>query len=479
MANTPRYSLDLYSFFNADPPVEESGTQGSIIPRPTPNVAAPVVEDPTKEVYSFMPTMAQLIEAEYPQGLSRATLPKDRFSLTKSVLEDYLNDLTPSGDDRLLLDEQGRPAESFRPTMRNAEQTAPVGDTETMRPTMAPERVAEEEAATEEPVVEEATREVGPTTQRLLDGETVFTSNTAESKAVIERLGSDFNAASRDDVRVLQKTLRDMAGPSNVDVGSIDGQWGIKGRNALWTFQLRAGLDPTGEMDEATAKALNNPSTLDPRDAEPIDVDALEDPAAKMLIAVEGLRMMPYELNSSRSGRSGLTFGAGIDVGQHTAESLKENFGFTDAMVEDFGVYHPETNPTGWIGRRPRGRPGTDLRNQDHAAMAQEYRRQREAGELPAVSENWVLENVKPVYNLYTGRAKRRYNELYGAGSWDELPEEAQAIPVLETYRGDPLNDLQLAQLRDGNYLAAARLARKRSRVPGLVKVLRPFGHES
>lgn len=148
MSNTPRYSLDLYSFFNEDPPAEESTTQSGIIPRPTPNVAAPVVEDPTKEVYGFMPTMTQLIEAEYPQGLSRATLPKDRFSLTKSVLEDYLNDLTPSGDDPLLLDEQGRPAESIRPVMRNADLTAPVGDTESMRPTMAPERVAEAEAPT-------------------------------------------------------------------------------------------------------------------------------------------------------------------------------------------------------------------------------------------------------------------------------------------------------------------------------------------
>ena len=78
-----------------------------------------------------------------------AGLTKDNVALQEEALQEYLSSLTPSGDDPLLLDEQGRPAESFRPIMRNAELTTPVGNTETVRPKPRPARVAEEPAASE------------------------------------------------------------------------------------------------------------------------------------------------------------------------------------------------------------------------------------------------------------------------------------------------------------------------------------------
>ena len=306
-----------------------------------------------------------------------------------------------------------------------------------------------------------------------------------DRKVTISRLGSSFGDASRDDVKVLQTTLRDMAGPSEVEVGSIDGQWGTKGRNALWAFQLRSGIDPTGEMNEETATALNGPSdSLDPRLSK-INVDSLQEPSSKMLVGVEALKLMPYELNSNRLGRSGLTFGAGIDVGQHSAAYLKNNFNFTDEMIDEFGVYDAETNPEGWIGRNPAspskggqgGNLGTAARNRVHAEMAAEYRRQREAGELPVVAEKWILENIKPVYDEYVGKPKVKYDSLYGSGSWGELPEEAQAIAVLENYRGDGVNPAQLRLLREGDFFGAARAAKKSSRSPAMIKVLRELGH--
>lgn len=305
-------------------------------------------------------------------------------------------------------------------------------------------------------------------------------------KETLTNLGSSFDAASRDDIRVLQKTLRDMEGPTNVDVGGIDGRWGTKGRNALWAFQLRAGISPTGEMDEATAEALNSPSDyLDPRSSA-VDASTLDTPASKMLVGVEALKLMPYELNSSRQGRSGLTFGAGIDVGQHTAARLKRDFNFTDDMIEEFGVYNAETNPSGWIGRNPAhpskggqgGNKGTTTRNRVHAEMATEYRRQREAGELPVVSEKWITENVRPVYDLYVAKPKGSYNNLYGSGAWDDLPEEAQAIAVLENYRGDGVNNAQMRLLNEGNYIGAARAATKSSRAPAMIKILNSYGHQ-
>jgi len=329
-----------------------------------------------------------------------------------------------------------------------------------------------------------------PVPEKVMPEPFVYDENEQQAfearKETITDLGASFDTASRDDIRVLQKTLRDMEGPTKVDVGGIDGRWGTKGRNALWAFQLRAGISPTGEMDEETAKALNSPADyLDPRGST-VDASALDTPASKMLVGVEALKLMPYELNSSRQGRSGLTFGAGIDVGQHTAARLKRDFNFTDDMIEEFGVYNAETNPSGWIGRNPAhpskggqgGNKGTTARNRVHAEMATEYRRQREAGELPKVSEKWIAENVRPVYDLYVTKPKESYNNLYGSGAWAELPEEAQAIAVLENYRGDGVNNAQMRLLNEGNYIAAARAARKSSRAPAMIEILNSYGHQ-
>lgn len=123
MSETPRYSLDLYSIFNAERPAEEQTEpqQESIISRPTGQQATPDAEQEGYSPYGFLPTMAELIDAEYPQGLSRATLPTmDRFSVQQEELNAYL---TP---------------------LQEALQTRPVGDTETVRPQMRPEREVEE-----------------------------------------------------------------------------------------------------------------------------------------------------------------------------------------------------------------------------------------------------------------------------------------------------------------------------------------------
>jgi LysM repeat protein len=302
-------------------------------------------------------------------------------------------------------------------------------------------------------------------------------------KLTITKLGKDWDNKNSEDVKILQSVLSNIGGAIPPKVGSIDGAWGKKGRNALWAFQVRAGITPTGEMNEETAAALNAPDTLDPRKTKGSAPVTRKD--IKQLVAAEDFRVMPYELNSSRSGRSGLTIGAGIDVGQRTAQELKDDFGFTDAMIEEFGVYDAATNPTGWIGRNPAdpskggqgGAPGTAARNRVHAEMAAEYERQRLAGELPVIDESWLVDNMADVYDEYVPAVKEAYEEAYGDGSWDALPAEVQAMPVLETYRGDPINNGMLLAMSEGRYFDAANLAVKSSRKNSYKKVLRAEGH--
>jgi len=304
-----------------------------------------------------------------------------------------------------------------------------------------------------------------------------------DDKYVITRLGGDWDNKNRDDVKVLQSLLGNMGGAIPPKTGAVDGLWGAKGRNALWTFQVRAGLKPTGEMNTETSKALNAPDTLDPRKAAGSAPVTRKD--IKQLVAAEDFRVMPYELNSNKSGRSGLTIGAGIDVGQRTAQELKDDFGFTDAMIEEFGVYDASTNPSGWIGRNPAapnkggqgGAPGTAARNNVHAEMADEYERQRVAGELPVIKESWLVDNMADVYDEYVPAVKEAYEEAYGDGSWDALPAEVQAMPVLETYRGDPINNDMLLAMSEDRYFDAANLAVKSSRKNSYKKILRAEGH--
>lgn len=83
-----------------------------------------------------------------------AGLTKDKYALQEEAVREFLDILTSSGDDPLVVDEQGRPAESFRPTMRPAELMAPVDDTETVRPVMRP--VSREEDTTMVPTTSTA-----------------------------------------------------------------------------------------------------------------------------------------------------------------------------------------------------------------------------------------------------------------------------------------------------------------------------------
>ena len=110
-----------------------------------------------------------------------AGLDKDKYALQEEALREYLSSLTPSGDDRLLLDEQGRPAESFGSTMR-------------------PERVVEEEVLVEEEPV-----------RGLMDR------MTSEQRSALSDKGSEVNIARQHTITDTQGNFSNAELRSSVD----------------------------------------------------------------------------------------------------------------------------------------------------------------------------------------------------------------------------------------------------------------------
>lgn len=150
----------LRRIYGAEPeePTTEEAPTNTLVPRPTQkaNSEAPVTGyDPM----DFLGTMGEYMRSAYDYVFDEDSPTNDRLDANDAAFQEFVyqglgstGDFLPPSDlsyvdpkdDLLLLDEQGRPAEGFRPSMRNAEQTAPVGETETVRPTSRPERATEE-----------------------------------------------------------------------------------------------------------------------------------------------------------------------------------------------------------------------------------------------------------------------------------------------------------------------------------------------
>ena len=142
MSNTtPRYSIDLYALFDQEAPAQEEQPQTGLMPRPTGQQATPDAEQEGYSPYGFLPTMAELTDAVYPQGLSRATLPtRDRFSVQQDELNSYLTPLQQALQTQAI-----GATEIMRPQVRDYNTLGPGSSPLTStRPMMNPDRETEE-----------------------------------------------------------------------------------------------------------------------------------------------------------------------------------------------------------------------------------------------------------------------------------------------------------------------------------------------
>ena len=269
-----------------------------------------------------------------------------------------------------------------------------------------------------------------------------------------------------------------------------------------------AGTTPAaGGTDLMSSPQENTEQTQESFDAEmePLASNVVfSNPQMSLIVALEGFKAEPYSLNSDTNlapleHRSGLTVANGLDVGQHTRDSLLE-LGFTESIIDKFGdwiglnpdtivdpdysvpaedltltniqeivgatadgIYGPATErriltyladngqpepsrnvSNGNGGRRPRTPAEWQeilldgvRRVRGHSAMADTFQQDKDNGTLPSFSLA-ELETMaeKSWQTLGIDKAKR----IYGEG-FDNLSDSVKAVLASEVYVSGDLND--------------------------------------
>jgi len=221
-----------------------------------------------------------------------------------------------------------------------------------------------------------------------------------------------------------------------------DGAFGKGSKEKLKAWQYVHGVPTTGELDEVTMEALKDPNTYDPREI--TRDNFIQTPTFDLLKGVEGFEEEAYLGLIDAGHKSGLTVGAGLDFGQHTRQALLDK-GLPQAMVD-------KAADAGWIGLNPdtiidplTGNPvsqgsGTkaERRARGETLLKAKLSEQKTAGTFPEFTFEELAESAPIMYKPYEDAAKRDYDRVEGAGSFDALKTGTKAALATEKYhRGE------------------------------------------
>lgn len=250
-----------------------------------------------------------------------------------------------------------------------------------------------------------------------------------------------------------------------------DGKFGKGSKAKLKAWQYVHELPTTGELDEITIAALKENSTYDPREI--TRDDFIQTPTFDLLKGVEGFEEDAYIGKISANFKSGLTVGAGIDFGQHTRQGLLDK-GLPVTLVD-------KADAAGWLGLNPdtivdpnTGLPAsqgagthTQRRARGETLLKAKAAEQKTAGTFPEFSVEELYASTPTMYKPYSDAAKKDYDRVEGAGSFDALSEGTKATLATEKYhRGE---DYDISYMFDGArsdnpILAAEGIALERRR---------------
>ena len=263
----------------------------------------------------------------------------------------------------------------------------------------------------------------------------------ATSEASVE---SNLNTNSRKEIQTLLNT-------AGFNAGTVDGVFGSGTRGAISEYQATIGLPTTGYLDSTTRNALKNNATG-------VDLGVLQmqntpfmynTMAGTAVRGAESMRFNPYSLNhdvlvgenNDKTHDSGLTIGIGIDLGQQSAQGLR------DAGVPESIITKLENS--GFLGVRPSNIVNNNdaIRTQGHAAMLQRYNEAVANGTLVTLTPRELDILTESLYtNKYEPAAERAYNST-GAGNntaWSSLTEEARAALTTEVWhRGGNVDNIR------------------------------------
>lgn len=196
-----------------------------------------------------------------------------------------------------------------------------------------------------------------------------------------------------------------------------------------------------------------------------------------ILKGVEGYKESAYLGVINEKNRSGLTVGAGLDLGQHSKEGLLK-MGVPASVVE-------KADKAGWIGLNAdtvidpeTGKPAAS-RARAKELLSAKVSEQKANGTFPEFTPNEIAAFTKPVYKTYENSAKSQYEGTYGKGSWNELSRDVHAVLSTEKYHrggGYKLPDAMLEGARKNDAQLAASGIKDASRRRNMQYWLKQIG---
>jgi hypothetical protein len=196
-----------------------------------------------------------------------------------------------------------------------------------------------------------------------------------------------------------------------------------------------------------------------------------------ILKGVEGYKDKAYLGVINEKNRSGLTVGAGLDLGQHSKEGLLK-MGVPASVVE-------KADKAGWIGLNAAnvidpetGKPAAN-RARAKQLLSAKVAEQKANGTFPEFTPEEVAAFTKPVYKNYEKAAKSQYEGTYGEGSWNKLNQNVRAVLSTEKYHrggGYTLPDAMLKGARKNDAQLAASGIKDASRRRNMQYWLKEIG---
>jgi peptidoglycan hydrolase-like protein with peptidoglycan-binding domain len=300
-----------------------------------------------------------------------------------------------------------------------------------------------------------------------------------------EAQGSDLMTSLRpqlrNDLSSPDTTTRNKA-VQNIIGTKADGSFGKGSKAKLKAWQYRHNLPTTGELDAGTLKALKNKDTYDPRKL--TRSNFMQTPTFDLLKGVEGFEEKAYLGSIGENFKSGLTVGAGIDFGQHTKEALLSK-GLPKSLVE-------KADDAGWVNLNPDNiiDPRTDApvsagrgtkaqrRKRGEVLLKEKMAEQKADGTFPTFTYEELAASTPVMYKPYQDAAKKDYDTVEGAGSFDALSKGTKAVLATEKYhRGEGYNISYLFEgAREDDPILAAAGIRNDGRSNNMQAWLRKVG---
>lgn len=189
-----------------------------------------------------------------------------------------------------------------------------------------------------------------------------------------------------------------------------------------------------------------------------------------LLKGLEGWKTTPYILNNVKSldpykHKSGLTVGAGFDLGQHTVASLQK-MGLPSSFIK-------KCSDSGFLGVNPDTL--SDNRVKGHKMMVTMYNEAKYDNRLPVFSDEELSDLAKVIYKPYEDSARRQYDRIFGEGQFDSKSEEVRALLSLEMYHrgtGIKFNEIMLQGAFDNDPMEVASGIKWKSRRQNAIYIL-------